>query len=158
VSLLEIRNLRTHIREARANGEEGLRKRFEWLCGEFRRTDSRVTREARLERSSFIGELRGLLAETCVEMLEPDLVIMDEFQRFKHLMSGEDDASVLARQLFEFFFIRYHDIACFDQGFQSLYTPPRVKGAWIKDQKVVVAGGKITEYRVVMKVTFVLTD
>ena len=96
------RSLRTRIREARANGDDGLRKRFEWLCGEFRRTDSRITRQARLERSAFIGELRGLLAETCVEMLEPDLVIMDEFQRFKHLMSGEDDASVLARQLFEY--------------------------------------------------------
>jgi dodecin len=31
-----------------------------------------------------------------------------------------------------------------------------VTGAWIKDQRVVVEGGKITEYRVVMKVTFVL--
>ncbi len=37
-------------------------------------------------------------------------------------------------------------------------TLTNVKGAWIKDQKVVVEGGKITEYRVVMKVTFVLTD
>lgn len=33
-----------------------------------------------------------------------------------------------------------------------------VTGAWIKDQKVIVSGGKIVEYRVVMKVTFVLKD
>ena len=33
-----------------------------------------------------------------------------------------------------------------------------VSGAWIKDQKVVLTDGKITEYRVVMKVTFVLKD
>lgn len=33
-----------------------------------------------------------------------------------------------------------------------------VKGAWIKDQKVTVDGGKITEYRVTMKVSFVLKD
>ncbi len=33
-----------------------------------------------------------------------------------------------------------------------------VTGAWIKDQKVVVSGGKVVEYRVVMKVTFVLKD
>ena len=46
-------------------------------------------------RSAFVGKLRSLLAETCVRMLEPDLVILDEFQRFKHLLSGEDDASVL---------------------------------------------------------------
>ncbi len=31
-----------------------------------------------------------------------------------------------------------------------------VTGAWIKDQKVVVSKGKVVEYRVVMKVTFVL--
>lgn len=31
-----------------------------------------------------------------------------------------------------------------------------VTGAWIKDQSVVVVNGKVTEYRVVMKVTFVL--
>jgi dodecin len=31
-----------------------------------------------------------------------------------------------------------------------------VTGAWIKDQRVVVSNGKITEYRVVLKVTFVL--
>jgi dodecin len=31
-----------------------------------------------------------------------------------------------------------------------------VTGAWIKDQRVVVAKGKVVEYRVVMKVTFLL--
>ena len=31
-----------------------------------------------------------------------------------------------------------------------------VTGAWIKEQKVVVSNGKIVEYRVMMKVTFVL--
>jgi flavin-binding protein dodecin len=33
-----------------------------------------------------------------------------------------------------------------------------VRGAWVKDQKVVVEKGKIVEYRVGMRVTFVLTD
>ncbi|WP_306256864.1 dodecin family protein [Pararhizobium sp. IMCC21322] len=37
-------------------------------------------------------------------------------------------------------------------------TLKNVEGAWVKDQKVVVSNGKITEYRVVMKVTFVLND
>jgi dodecin len=31
-----------------------------------------------------------------------------------------------------------------------------IQGAWIQEQKVVVSKGKITEYRVNMKVTFVL--
>lgn len=33
-----------------------------------------------------------------------------------------------------------------------------VSGAWIKDQRVVVSKGKVTEYRVVMKVTFMVKD
>lgn len=33
-----------------------------------------------------------------------------------------------------------------------------VKGAWVEDQKVVVEDGNITEYRTVLKVTFVLQD
>ena len=37
-------------------------------------------------------------------------------------------------------------------------TLQNVKGAWIKDQKVVMEKGKITEYRVTMRVTFVLKD
>jgi hypothetical protein len=35
-------------------------------------------------------------------------------------------------------------------------TLRNVKGAWIKDQKVYLEKGKIVEYRVTMKVTFVL--
>jgi flavin-binding protein dodecin len=37
-------------------------------------------------------------------------------------------------------------------------TLRRVKGAWIKDQKCVIDKGKIVEYRVTMKITFVLDD
>lgn len=33
-----------------------------------------------------------------------------------------------------------------------------VKGAWLRGQKVIVENGKITQYRVNMKVTFVLED
>ncbi len=35
-------------------------------------------------------------------------------------------------------------------------TIDNIKGAWVKDQQVVVADGKITAYRVSMKVTFVM--
>lgn len=37
-------------------------------------------------------------------------------------------------------------------------TLKNVEGAWIQDQKVVVRGGKIVEYRVNMKITFILND
>lgn len=33
-----------------------------------------------------------------------------------------------------------------------------IQGAWIKEQKVVCDGENVTEYRVSMKVTFVLKD
>ena len=37
-------------------------------------------------------------------------------------------------------------------------TLKNVKGAWVSDQKVVIEDGKITDFRVTMKVTFVLKD
>lgn len=33
-----------------------------------------------------------------------------------------------------------------------------ITGAWVSDQKVVVKDGKVEEYRVVMRVTFILAD
>jgi flavin-binding protein dodecin len=37
-------------------------------------------------------------------------------------------------------------------------TLKNVEGAWIQDQKIVVEEGKITAYRVNMKVTFILAE
>ena len=37
-------------------------------------------------------------------------------------------------------------------------TLRNITGAWVKDQKVVVEKGKVTEYRVNLKVSFVLSD
>lgn len=37
-------------------------------------------------------------------------------------------------------------------------TLKNVQGAWVRDQKVVVRDNKIAEYRVNMKITFVLED
>ena len=37
-------------------------------------------------------------------------------------------------------------------------TLRKVKGAWIQDQKIAVDKGKITDYRVTMKITFVLDE
>ena len=33
-----------------------------------------------------------------------------------------------------------------------------IKGAWVEGHKVIVESGKITEYRVILRVTFVLKD
>lgn len=37
-------------------------------------------------------------------------------------------------------------------------TLQNVKGAWVQDQKVTVENGKISEYRVTLKITFVLNE
>lgn len=37
-------------------------------------------------------------------------------------------------------------------------TVKGITGAWVSDQKVTVKDGKVDEYRVVLKVTFVLND
>ena len=37
-------------------------------------------------------------------------------------------------------------------------TLNNIQGAWVKDQSVVVEDGKVTAYRVLMKLTFVLEE
>ena len=67
----------------------------------FRYYRTRWPDEARLERNELIVELRRLLAASCLRALEPDLVIMDEFQRFKSLLDNRTGgAAELAQGLF----------------------------------------------------------
>jgi flavin-binding protein dodecin len=40
---------------------------------------------------------------------------------------------------------------------RAAQTLENIKSAWVKDQKVKVANGKITEYRVTLKISFVLS-
>lgn len=37
-------------------------------------------------------------------------------------------------------------------------TLKQVEGAWVKDQSLILDNGKIKEYRVILKVTFVLDE
>jgi dodecin len=37
-------------------------------------------------------------------------------------------------------------------------TLKNVKGAWVKDQEVNIDNGKVTGYKVILKVTFVLSE
>ena len=109
-------NFRHYVRNFSAKVEPSLRRafshelrkhpdfenRFRDLCVCFNRHDRRNSQEERQERSRLIGELRSLLAATCLEALEPDLIILDEFQRFRHLIDGESEAARLARKLFSY--------------------------------------------------------
>jgi hypothetical protein len=93
--------LSLRIETERSQGETDIRTRFAELCKRFSRSNARPFWSEQSERICVIGELRGILATSCIEALEPDLIILDEFQRFKHLLDGTDAASELAKGLFE---------------------------------------------------------
>jgi len=94
------KRLKNEDRRARQEGRPTFKKRYRDLCRRFRYSRKHVPEADRLERNAFIGELRSLLAATCVQALEPDLIILDEFQRFKYLLRPDDPAGSLARYLF----------------------------------------------------------
>ncbi len=85
-------------------GDDELCAAVEEGCSRFQRyrENSSVPREDSDFRYDLIAKLRRLLAAECLSALEPDLVILDEFQRFKDLLDGENDAAELARSLFEY--------------------------------------------------------
>lgn len=70
-------------------------------CWYFRRYKRNIEFDFNELRYSLIGRLRNMLASVCLFALEPDLIILDEFQRFNHLLDGDDDASMLATELFK---------------------------------------------------------
>ena len=80
----------------------GIRKQFEELSDRFRYPRKRLPQADKDARTHLIGKLRTILAEACARFLEPDIVILDEFQRFKNLLDGEDEAALLAGQLFNY--------------------------------------------------------
>jgi hypothetical protein len=81
-----------------------LRLRFEQLADQFNGVSDikRLPKNLRDDQRHVVGTLRDLLAKVCLRALEPDLIILDEFQRFKHLLDAEDEESVLAQELFDY--------------------------------------------------------
>ena len=54
------------------------------------------------QRADLINKLRRIFAGISIDMLDPDLVIMDEFQRFNSLLEQSDDEqSMLANKFFD---------------------------------------------------------
>lgn len=94
------RDLAQAYREA-VDADEDLTTRLAACRDMFQRYREDVPWGQSNERYGLIGELRHLLARICVHALKPDLVILDEFQRFKDILDGEDEAALLARSLFE---------------------------------------------------------
>ena len=88
--------------DAAATGEESMLARFELLADSLTRRDRSSPNAWSLasEANGLVGELRRTLATSCIDGLEPDLVILDEFQRFRNLLSPDDPTGDLARMLF----------------------------------------------------------
>jgi hypothetical protein len=87
---------------ARVREDAGLLSGLEEACQRFSSSGAEVSSSDSELRYQVIGELRHLLARVCVDALEPDLVILDEFQRFKDILHGETDAAELARSLLNY--------------------------------------------------------
>jgi hypothetical protein len=54
------------------------------------------------ELRALIGRLRGHLSRAGLQVLDPDLVILDEFQRFRELLDPTTEAGDLAHELFDY--------------------------------------------------------
>jgi hypothetical protein len=67
-----------------------LYRRIGQLAPEYRRRVAPADRVME-ERLGLLGDLRQILAEAGVNLLQPDLVIMDEFQRFAELLDPDSD-------------------------------------------------------------------
>ena len=54
----------------------------------------RLNQGRRVGENAIIGQLRVIFAKISLEKLEPDLVIMDEFQRFRYLLKADPESEV----------------------------------------------------------------
>ncbi|WP_024794792.1 helicase-related protein [Tomitella biformata] len=67
--------------------------KFRWLRKPVDKDTSRY-------RNRLIGRMRNLVAHASIRALEPDLIILDEFHRFKALLDEDNDEADLAKALF----------------------------------------------------------
>jgi hypothetical protein len=86
-------------RQVEANG---LKDRFEALIEDIGRIRN-LPPDLKDRARSLTSDLRTALAHASIEALEPDLVILDEFQRFRQLLDIEQggEAAELAHELFK---------------------------------------------------------
>lgn len=71
---------------------KGLRPEFDAALEHFQRRRDQpqnLPRDIREQRDPLIGQFRECLARACLSALEPDLIILDEFQRFSSLLGGD---------------------------------------------------------------------
>jgi hypothetical protein len=93
-----------HVEGSQTDAGVPLLEALETLCDESPRAREWRGRpdEQRDRIRELVGALRAELAIASITALEPDLVILDEFQRFVHLLDGDDLPARLAQTLFRF--------------------------------------------------------
>jgi len=93
--------MKDNIRENDQGEKNNIKTRLFAAAEEFK-SGTRVSDKINYERYKIIGELRQILAQSCITSLNPELVILDEFQRFKDLIDETNQQNELARYLFNF--------------------------------------------------------
>ena len=78
---------------------------FDEICDAMPRKGTKIPHALHIQRNAMISDLRLMLAKVSLKCLEPDFIILDEFQRFKDLLKEDQDGEgpgALAKQLFTF--------------------------------------------------------
>jgi len=87
-------------------GGDPLEDELKRCAGEFNYLRGKPGQDLSERRYALIGSLRTRMAHASIQALEPDLVILDEFQRFKDLLTpqeGEETAATtLAKAVFSY--------------------------------------------------------
>ena len=105
VDNMNIKGIDKHIIKRfrrQVQADRALFKELERICELFPRRRAHYPTKMTQPRNSLIARLRSKLSHACVDALQPDLIIMDEFQRFRDLLHGDSDAAVLAQELFDY--------------------------------------------------------
>ena len=89
--------IRKAFLEAVVTGEPSLRDEFDYLIEHIN-----GIKDSWGLTNSLTGRLRAVLARESVRLLTPDLVILDEFQRFRDLLNETTEAGELAHHLFNY--------------------------------------------------------
>ena len=104
---------RTYLKEMKQSVNDTFTPEFiseiKSVCKEIRKNFKKVKKTARLDRiisweqqRDLINRIRYCFAQISLEKLEPDLVIMDEFQRFKDLIeideNDQSDGAMLSKK------------------------------------------------------------
>lgn len=89
------------IETATGPGGGRLRDELEACVDDFNYLRDKPSYQLSSRRNRLIGRLRQLVSRAAVHHLEPDLVILDEFQRFKDLLDADDEGAELAHAIFD---------------------------------------------------------